>query len=79
MLALEKPGRIALLDDAMARRVATAKKIPFMCQQKLHDLSAGRHPQIISTPHIFKFERITAIRKSKSRWNLWQAYPTSNM
>lgn len=28
MLAIEKPGRIALLDDALARRVATAKNIP---------------------------------------------------
>ncbi|OPY49890.1 MAG: hypothetical protein A4E49_02972 [Methanosaeta sp. PtaU1.Bin112] len=28
MLALEKPGSIALLDDALARRVATANGIP---------------------------------------------------
>jgi predicted nucleic acid-binding protein len=35
MLALEKPGRIALLDDALARRVAIAKKIPYMCQQQI--------------------------------------------
>lgn len=28
MLALEMPGSVALLDDALARRVAIAKEIP---------------------------------------------------